>query len=82
MVPQRTAVGGRPSRAADRICAVLLRASTQDGDAVALTHLEIAEQADTSRETVARTLRMLAHSGCIHQRRGKLFLLDRSALEA
>ena len=63
-----------------RLAANLLDKHRLRGEALALTHRQLAAELNTSRVVVTRLLRALEREGLIAQRRGGLRLLDPAAL--
>ncbi len=65
-----------------RIAATLLRLSGEDGEAVRLSHQDIAEMVGTYRETATRILNELRASELIELKRMRILVRDRQGLDA
>ena len=64
-----------------RIVRAILRLADQFGEAIPLTHRELAQMAWTTTESAIRTVRRLKEQGYVSGERGRLVLAQRAALE-
>lgn len=64
-----------------RLAKALLRVTTEQEPLVAATHQELAEEMNSAREVVSRTLLKFARSGWVETGRGWIKIVQRNRLE-